>query len=180
MYVVAINRKALIGYKQVEGTVGRLLMGRRRIKLYGKRETGRSALILFNGHQYTGAVSDGVAPGDTVRLFLFPDQAIYSSFPEGDVWDIDTQELPKDRILIKDARGASKAYISKYGTLALKLAASIVAGAILWFGVAPAIGAALFAGVALQSIWRVITSGPLMHLYKTDCRKLTYSGRYQV
>ena len=180
MYVVAINRKAMVGYKKVTGKVERILPGRRRIGLFGRRDTGKSALISFAGDKYTGAVLDEVEEGQDISLFVFPDQAVYSAFPEGDVWDVDAGEVPEGRFLVKDAKGVKRAYFRKYGTLAAKLLGGAVLGAILWLGIAPVAGGAFFAAIAIQSLWSIFANGAVFRLYKTDTRKLSYSGRNTV
>lgn len=177
MYVVAVNRKAVVGYKQVTGRVEKILPGRRRLGMFGCRDTGRSALMSFGNNRYTGAIGEGMEEGDNIPLYVFPDQSVYTSFPEGDVWDIDGGDLPEGRLLIKDKLSAKKAYSAKYGILIIKLAAGGIMGAVLWAGLSPVAGSAFFAAVAIQSLWRTITSGTLARLYKTDSRKLMYSGR---
>lgn len=177
MYVVAVNRKAVIGYKRVNGRVEKILPGRRCIGLFGRKDTGKSALISLGESRYTGAVGDDAEEGGEIDLFVFPDQRIYTSLPEGDVCDVDEGTVPEGRFLVKDSKGARKAFLGKYGFMLAKILGGAVIGAVLGFGVIPAAGVAFFLAIAFQSVWAAIANGSVLRLYKTDTRKLTFSGR---
>lgn len=177
MYVVAVNRKVVIGYKRVTGRVEKILPGRRSVGMFGRRETGRSALISLGENRYTGAISDETEEGGKIDLFVFPDQGVYTSLPEGDVCNIDQEMVPEGRFLVKDRKGARRAYLAKYGVTILKIIGGAILGAGLGLGIEPVAGIAFFAAVALQSLWSTIANGAVLRLYKTDTRKLTFSGR---
>lgn len=180
MYVVAMNRKAAVGYKKVTGRVDRILPGRGRIGLFGRQDTGKCALISLGEDRYTGTVGDGVKEGEAIGLYVFPDRAVYSSLPEGDVWDIDEGVVPDGKIPVKDSRGVRRVYWGKYGLLALELAGCAVISLVIGSGLAPMAGWALLAAVCVQCVWATFANGPAFRLYQTDTKKLTHSGRKAV